>query len=48
MILIVTNKDLQYTLSTYWGDVEHIRPNEQVRFQFDGLDNTQLFHLEYG
>jgi hypothetical protein len=44
-VLIVSNDNMEYNFYSYWGDLEHIKPNQQVKFMFDKLNPTQLFHL---
>lgn len=47
VILIVADDNIKYNLYTYWGDLEHLKPNQEIKFMFDNLNPTQLFHLEF-
>jgi hypothetical protein len=46
-ILIIAKESTQYILHTYWADLEHIKPNQQVKFMFEKQNSAQLFHLEF-
>lgn len=47
IVLIVVDDNIKYNLFTYWADLEHIKPNQQIKFMFDNTNPSQLFHLEF-
>lgn len=48
VILVMSNVVVSYNLYTYWGDLQHLVPNKEIKFMFDKEDKTQLFHIQIG
>ena len=46
VILVMSNTALTYNLYTFWGDLEHLKPDQEVRFMFNSQDQTQLFRTK--
>lgn len=46
VILVMSSTPISYNLYTYWGDLEHLKPDQEIKFMFDDKDKTQLFHLD--
>ena len=42
----MSNSPIKYNIYTYWGDLEHLKPDQEIKFMFDDRDRTQLFHLD--
>ena len=37
---------MSYFLKTYWSDLEHIYPNQEIKFMFSEKEQRQIYHLE--
>ena len=46
-ILVMSEVNIErYVLYTHWGDVEHLKGDQEIKFMFQKDNTTQLFHYE--
>lgn len=39
---------VKYLLYVYWGEIEHLNPDQEIKFTFEQKNPTQIFHFELG
>ena len=48
VIMVASRVPIKYLLYAYWGQIEHLNPEQEIKFSFVKANPTQIFLFELG